>query len=198
MSTLWPRLETVNSSMTPWDQANDHGLGIRQVRHPLPLAFCRRAGFHPVRVTRQVPEILHSAEMTATRCSGLAAACVIAAALLTACSSTSSKPAVCTAAANLKTSVQDLKNVNVRQNGISAVSDQLSKIEQELGTLKTDAKGQYSTQIDDLSTALSSLTSSVNAARAHVNTGTLSAVASGVGSVVSAGNNLVTAVSNTC
>jgi len=34
-----------------------------------------------------------------------------------------------------------LKNVNVRQNGISAVSDQLSKIQQELSTLKTDAKG---------------------------------------------------------
>ena len=77
---------------------------------------------------------------------------MIAAALLTACSSTSSKPAVCTDAANLKTSVQDLKNVNVRQNGISAVSDQLSKIKQEFSTLKTDAKGQYSTQIDDLST----------------------------------------------
>jgi hypothetical protein len=131
-----------------------------------------------------------------TRCSGLAAACVIAAALLTACSS--SKPAVCTDAANLKTSVQDLKNVNVRENGVSAVSDQLSKIQQEFSTLKTDAKGQYSTQIDDLSKALSSLSSSVTAAKGSVNTGTLSAVAAAAGSVVSAGNNLVTAVSNTC
>lgn len=137
--------------------------------------------------------------MMARSCSGFAAACVIAAALLTACSSTSSsKPAVCTDAANFKTSVQDLKNVNVRQNGVSAVSDQLSKIQQVLSTLKTDAKGQYSTQIDDLSTALSSLTSSVNAAKGNVNAATLSAVAAAAGSVVSAGNNLVTAVSNTC
>ncbi len=81
---------------------------------------------------------------------------MIAAALLTACSSTTSKPAVCTDAANLKTSVQDLKNVNVRENGVSAISDQLSKIEQQLSVLKTDAKGQYSAQIDDLSKALSS------------------------------------------
>jgi hypothetical protein len=44
-------------------------------------------------------------------------------------------------------------------HGISAVSDQLSKIQQELSTLKTDAKGQYSTQIDDLSTALSTAVS---------------------------------------
>lgn len=121
---------------------------------------------------------------------------MIAAALLTACSG--SKPAVCTDAANLKTSVQDLKNVNVRENGVSAVSDQLSKIQQQFSTLKTDAKGQYSTQIDDLSKALSSLSSSVTAAKGNVNTGTLSAVAAAAGSVVSAGNNLVTAVSNTC
>jgi hypothetical protein len=124
----------------PLDQANDHGLGIRQVRHPVPARFL--------------------------------------------CS--------------LNISVQDLKNVNVGENGVSAVSDQLSKIQQQFSTLKTDAKGQYSTQIDDLSKALSSLSSSVTAAKGNVNTGTLSAVAAASGSVVSAGNNLVTAVSNTC
>ena len=43
--------------------------------------------------------------------------------------------------------------MNVRENGVSAVSDQLSKIQQQFSTLKTDAKGQYSTQIDDLSKA---------------------------------------------
>jgi outer membrane murein-binding lipoprotein Lpp len=136
--------------------------------------------------------------MMARRFSGLAVACVMAVAFLTACSSSTSKPAVCTDVANLKTSVQDLKNVNVRENGVSAVSDQLSKIEQQFNTLKTDAKGQYSTQIDDLSKALSGLSSSVNAAKGNVNSATLSAVAAAAGSVVSAGNNLVTAVSNTC
>ncbi|HET6185594.1 MAG TPA: hypothetical protein VFE59_01190 [Trebonia sp.] len=69
---------------------------------------------------------------------------------------------------------------------------------QQLSALKTDAKGQYSAQIDDLSKALSSLSSSVTAARGNVNTGTLSAVAAAAGPVVPAGNNLVTAVSNTC
>jgi len=123
---------------------------------------------------------------------------VLAAALLTACSSTTSKPAVCADVANLKTSVQDLKNVNVRENGVSAVTDQLSKIEQQFNTLKTDAKGQYSTQIDDMSKALSGLSSSVTAAKGNVNATTLTAVATAAKSVVTAGNNLVTAVSNTC
>ena len=123
---------------------------------------------------------------------------MLAAALLTACSSTTSKPAVCADVANLKTSVQDLKNVNVRENGVSAVTDQLSKIEQQFNTLKTDAKGQYSTQIDDMSKALSGLSSSVTAAKGNVNATTLTAVATAAKSVVTAGNNLVTAVSNTC
>lgn len=136
--------------------------------------------------------------MTATRCSWLVAACLMTVTLLTACSSSTSKPVVCTDVANLKTSVQDLKHVNIRENGLSAVSDQLTKIEQQFNTLKTEAKSQYSTQIDDMSKALSGLSSSVNAAKGNVNTVTLSAVAAAAGSVVTAGNNLVTAVSNTC
>ena len=123
---------------------------------------------------------------------------MLAATFVTACSSTSSKPAVCTDAANLKTSVQDLKNVNVQENGISAVSDQLSKIEQQFNTLKADAKGHYSPQISAMSTALSGLTTSITAAKSDVNATTLSAVATSAHSVVTAGNNLVTAVSNTC
>ena len=134
--------------------------------------------------------------MTAGWYRGLAAACLLAATFVTACSS--SKPAVCTDAANLKTSVQDLKNMNVKENGISAVSDQLSKIEQQFTTLKADAKGQYSTQISAMSTALSGLSTSITAAKSDANTTTISAVASSAHTVVTAGNNLVTAVSNTC
>ena len=136
----------------------------------------------------------------------------MAVAFLTACSSNSatsngaasngttsnSKSAVCTDVANLKTSVQDLKNINVRANGISAISDELAKIQQQLNTLKTDAKGQYSTQITALSNALSGLGTSLDAAKSDLNAGTLGAVATAAHSVVTAGNNLVTAVSNTC
>ena len=71
--------------------------------------------------------------MIARQGKALAAACVVAAAFLAGCgSSGSSTPAVCSSVTSLKTSVTDLKNVNVRANGISAVSDQLNKIEQEL------------------------------------------------------------------
>jgi len=128
----------------------------------------------------------------------LTAACVLTAALVSGCSSASSKPAVCTDAENLKASVQSLKDTNVRQSGLSAVSDEVTKIQQQLTTLKNDAHGQYATQINDLSSALTGLSSSLDAAKANLNGGTLTAVASAAGSVVTAGQNLVTAVQKTC
>ena len=92
----------------------------------------------------------------------------------------------------------DLRNINVRANGISAVSAQLTKIQDELKTVKANAGNHYSTQITDLSNALTGLGSSLTAARESLNAGTLTAVASAVGAVVTAGNNLVSAVSSTC
>ena len=130
-----------------------------------------------------------------------AAACVVAAAILAGCGSSDSssgKPAVCSSVSDLKTSVTDLKNVNIRTNGISAVGDQLSKIEQQLKTVKADAAGQYSSQTDALSKALTGLSSSVSTAKDNLNGGTLHAVASSAGTVVTAGNNLISAVSSTC
>ena len=108
------------------------------------------------------------------------------------------QPAICKSASDLKASLQDLKNVNVKENGTSAVSAQLTKIQQELQTLKNDAHGQYATQIDALSTALSGLSASLRAAGSHLDSTTVTAVASSVASVASAGTNLVTIVPNTC
>ena len=124
--------------------------------------------------------------------------CLITAALLTGCSSSSSKPAVCSDADNLKASVQDLKNTNLRANGLSSVQDDLTKIKQQLQAVETSAKGQFAPQTTALNTAIDKLTTSIDAAKASLNAGTLSAVASAAGSVVTAGQNLVTAVSNTC
>ena len=109
-----------------------------------------------------------------------------------------STSAVCKSAADLKASITGLKDINIRANGTSAISAQVTKIKQGLNTLTTDAKGEFSTQTTDLSNALSKLTSSLDAAKASLNAGTISALASAAGSVVTAGTSLVTAVQNTC
>ena len=91
-----------------------------------------------------------------------------------------------------------LKDINITAGGISAVSAQLTKIQQQFAVVKSDAHGQFSLQITAMSNALSKLSSSLSAARANLNSGTLSALAVAAGTVVTAGNSLVTAVTNTC
>ena len=87
--------------------------------------------------------------------------------------------------------------MNVK-GGTSALSDQVTKIKQNLNTLKADAHGEFTAQVTALSNALNKLTSSLNAAKASLNAGTISAVTTAAGSVVTAGTSLVTAVQNTC
>ena len=91
-----------------------------------------------------------------------------------------------------------LKDINIKANGTSAVSAQLTKIQQQFNVVRSDAHGQFSPQITSMSNALSTLGSSLSAARANVNSGTLSALALAAGAVVTAGNSLVSAVTNTC
>ena len=160
--------------------------------------------------------------MIAQRCRGFTVACIVAASFAAGCSSssstsTSSAPAttsgtakasasasptstaaVCKSAQNLKNSVANLSVSNIRANGLSAVQDEITNIQQHLQTLKTDAHGEFAPQIDALSSALSTLNTNLSAARANFNGGTLAALASSAASVVSAGKNLVTTVTNTC
>jgi hypothetical protein len=148
--------------------------------------------------------------------SGLTAACILTtAAFLAGCSSSTSATsaatgtgngasasasalAVCKSADNLKASITGLKDVNVKANGTSAVSAQVTKIKQDFATLKSDAKGQFSTEITALSNALTNLGSSIDAAKTNQNASTLTGVATAAGSVVTAGTNLVTAATKAC
>ena len=88
--------------------------------------------------------------------------------------------------------------MSITANGLSAISGQITKIKQQLQTLKTHAKGQYDTQINDLTNALNSLSSSFDAARTNPSILTLATLAGSVPAVITAGQNLVTAVSGTC
>ena len=159
--------------------------------------------------------------MTARGCKVLCAAGVVATAFLAGCSSASTsassapassapassaaasasasaKAAVCASVGKLKDDIVGLKDINIRANGTSAVSAQLTKIQQQFDVVKSDAHGQFSPQITNMSNALSTLSSSLSAARANVNSGTLSALALAAGSVVTAGNSLISAVTSTC
>ena len=149
--------------------------------------------------------------MISRHCTWFAAVCIVLAAFVAGCKSTStthgsdpgaaggsSNSAVCKDVANLKASLQRLESTDVMAHGLSAISNELTKVKQQLQTLKTDAAGKFSAQITDLSNALSGTKSSLTSATASPNAETLTALAKSVGSVATAGNNLIMAVSSTC
>jgi hypothetical protein len=112
------------------------------------------------------------------------AAVLVLATLAAGCSSSnnssSSKPAYCTAASQLKTSVQDLGNVNINVHDAS------------------EAKSAYPSQTTALQNSVSSLETAVKSAMAQPSLTTVAAVVSSVTQVKTAADNAQTAVKGKC
>ncbi len=118
--------------------------------------------------------------------SGLAAGC------------SSSKPAYCTDAANLKTSVSDLSNVNVRQNGLSSLQTALNSVRTNASTLASEAKSTFAPQITALQNALSSLGTAIKSATGESPVTAATAVASSLAQVKNTASALQSAVAGKC
>jgi len=131
-------------------------------------------------------------------CSSAGTSTATSTATATASAGATGTAAVCASVAKLKDDVVGLKDINITANGTSAVSAQLTKIQQQLDVVKTDASGQFSPQITNLQNALSKLSSSLTAVRDNPGGSTLAALASAAGTVVTTGNSLISAVTSTC
>jgi len=97
----------------------------------------------------------------------LPAAILVLSGLAAGCSSSgsSSKPAYCTAAGQLKTSVHHLGDVNVSQNGLSSLQTAVSKVQASAKTFAADAKSAYPSQTTALKNSLSSLDTAIKSAK---------------------------------
>ena len=118
--------------------------------------------------------------------SGLAAGC------------SSSKPAYCTDASQLKTSVQDLGNVDVAKNGLGSLQTALSSVQADAKTFAADGKSAFPSQTAALSTALSGLQAAVTSAKGQPPLTAATAVASSVTQVKNSTNALQSAASGNC
>jgi hypothetical protein len=127
------------------------------------------------------------------------AAVLVLATLAAGCSSSSSsKPAYCTAASQLKTSVQDLGNVNINVHNLSSVNTAVSKVQADAKTFASEAKSAYPSQTTALNTSLSSLQSAVKSAMAQPSLTTVAAVVSSAAQVKTAADTVQTAVKGKC
>ena len=130
----------------------------------------------------------------------LAAAVLALSGLATGCSSssTSSKPAYCTAASQLKTSVQDLGNITVNIHDLSSVNTAVSKVSSDAKTFAADAKSAYPSQTTALNDSLSGLETAIKSAQSQPSLTTVAAVVSSITQVKTSANNLQNAAAGKC
>jgi hypothetical protein len=121
--------------------------------------------------------------------SGLAAGCS---------SSASSKPAYCSAASQLKTSVHNLSEVNVASNGLGPLQTALSKVQASATTFAADAKSAYPSQTTALKNSLSSLQTTIKSAHGQPPLTAAAAVVPAVTQVKNSASALESAASGKC
>jgi hypothetical protein len=126
----------------------------------------------------------------------LPAAILVLSGLAAGCSS--SKPAYCTDAANLKTSVSNLGNVNVATNGLGSLQTALNSVQTNASAFATDAKSAYPSQATALQNSVSSLGAAIESAKGQPPLTAATAVASSVAQVKTSASAVQSAVSGTC
>ena len=143
---------------------------------------------------------MRPAERAGTRRWALVPATVVVLALsgLAAGCSSSSKPAYCTDASQLKTSVQDLGSVDVAKNGLSSLQTALSNVQADAKTFVTDAKSAFPSQTAALKYSLSGLQTAITSAKGQPLVTAATAVATSVVQVKNSASNLQSAVSGNC
>jgi hypothetical protein len=126
----------------------------------------------------------------------LPAAILVLSGMAAGCSS--SKPAYCTDAANLKASVSNLGNVNVAQNGLGSLQSALSSVQTNANSFASDAKSAFPSQTTALQNSVSSLGAAITSAKGQPPLTAAAAVASSVAQVKTSASALQSAVSGTC
>jgi len=99
---------------------------------------------------------------------------------------------VCQQAQALEKSITDLKNVNVVQNGTSALSAAVDTVKVQAAALATSGKSQLQPQVQDLQTSITALETSVKT----VQTGGTGGVINAVAGVSTAASSLQTKVTS--
>ncbi len=129
----------------------------------------------------------------------LPAAVLVLSGLAAGCSSSgSSKPAYCTAASQLKTSVQDLGNITINIHDLTSVNTAVSKVSNDAKTFASEAKSAYPSQTSALRISLSGLQTAITSAQRQPSLTTVAAVVSSITQVKTSASNLQSAAAGKC
>ena len=126
----------------------------------------------------------------------LATTALLLSGLIAGCSS--SKPAYCSAADQLKTSVQNLGNVDVATKGLDDLKTALTSVQSSAKTFASEAKSAFAPQITALQGTLSGLETAIKAVQGQLSAAAIATVGSSVTQVKESAANLANAVSDKC
>ncbi len=129
----------------------------------------------------------------------LPAAVLVLSGLAAGCSSSgSSKPAYCTAASQLKTSVHNLGNITINIHDLTSVNTAVSKVSNDAKTFASEAKSAYPSQTSALRNSLSGLQTAITSAQRQPSLTTVAAVVSSIAQVKTSASNLQSAAAGKC
>lgn len=134
--------------------------------------------------------------MRGVRRLGAVAICLVAVGSgLGACSD---QPAVCDDVDALKSSMENIRDAQLGENGLDTVTTQLALMKNSLLAIRGTASSQYPTQVAAVRSAADNLTTAVSAAKADPTASSIAAVAGDISALGSAVNDLGTALKDTC
>lgn len=115
---------------------------------------------------------------------------------MTSCSSGQSP--TCDGVDAVRSAVEDVRNVNLSENGMAALTAGLGQVLVELDQLRATAATSLQPQVDALKTSVTQLTSSAEAAKANPTAASLEAVGTAIGGVRDMARSLADTVASTC
>jgi hypothetical protein len=125
------------------------------------------------------------------------AVCVAGLAVVALVGCGSSKPAYCSARADLNNSINGVSSLSP-SSGISALEAQFKKIQTDANTVVTQAKGDFPTQTSAIKSSVDALTSAVNTLQANPSASQIATVVSTASTAVSSVKSFVDASSSKC
>ncbi|MDX6725800.1 MAG: hypothetical protein QOK49_605 [Baekduia sp.] len=113
-------------------------------------------------------------------------------------SSSSSKPAYCSDKSALDSSVKGLKTVDVRSNGVGALTTQVQKVQSDAKSLASSAKSDFPDQTSAITSSVNSLSTTAKGLSSPPSAQAVSGVATDVANVGSAFKGFSDAASSKC
>ena len=111
---------------------------------------------------------------------------------------TSSGPAVCASADDLRTSLSALQDVQVVEDGVDALAAAWTAVEEAWAQFADDARAEYGDQVDGVQAAADGVESALDSAQDNPSAATLGTAAAAVGVFRQDAGALVDEVRSTC